>query len=422
MRDDGAVVYLNGTEVLRSNMARGEINHLTEASGTAGPNGDELKFLTFSANGNLLKPGKNVIAVQVHQVHGRSSDVGFQLELLGSNQDIPSYLVTLLKDENRNGLLEASIKLLPIDYREDAKKAWSYNLRFSDISELESSTLEARQLAIILAKKLKSRNFDELVASQVSFLEKTPTGENLAMRAKILNYKLANSFGKSADKKAISELIDLIVSPPRTKNLSSELIDLSDYYNASMFHFSGWWGSHEGDDLRTLPEQYDQSENIPFDLRGIIQLNSAKNDEGKTANDNWRIRREYPEAVRGVNIEKKANKIHFLTGLLFGDDIEIGQTAMKVKIHFEDNSQESFSLRGKVDVFDYWIHTEERREAIERLDTDKIGWIGTCARGHGRALTKFSWENPHPDKKVSHLDFEGGLADAAPFIVAITTE
>jgi hypothetical protein len=149
MRDDGAVVYLNGTEVLRSNMARGEINHLTEASGTAGPNGDELKFLTFSANGNLLKPGKNVIAVQVHQVHGRSSDVGFQLELLGSNQDIPSYLVTQLKDENRNGLLEASIKLLPIDYREDAKKAWSYNLRSSDISELESSTLEARQLAII---------------------------------------------------------------------------------------------------------------------------------------------------------------------------------------------------------------------------------------------------------------------------------
>jgi hypothetical protein len=273
-----------------------------------------------------------------------------------------------------------------------------------------------------LANKLKSRNFDELVASQVSFLEKTPTGENLAMRAKILNYKLNNSFGKSADKKAISELIDLIVSPPRTKNLSSELIDLSEYYNASMFHFSGWWGSHEGDDLRTLPEQYDQSENIPFDLRGIIQLNSAKNDEGKTANDNWRIRREYPDAVRGVNIEKKANKIHFLTGLLFGDDIEIGQTAMKVKIHFEDNSQESFSLRGKVDVFDYWIHTEERREAIERLDTDKIGWIGTCARGHDRALTKFSWENPHPDKKVSHLDFEGGLANAAPFIVAITME
>ena len=81
------------------------------------------------------------------------------------------------------------------------------------------------------------------------------------------------------------------------------------------------------------------------------------------------------------------------------------------------------SVNGKkVDVFDYWIHTKERREPIESLDADKIGWIGECSNGDARALTKYSWENPHPDKKVSHIDFEGGLSETAPFIVAITIE
>lgn len=76
--DDGAVVYVNGTEIYRSNMPTGVISYVTLASvsregGTA---------LTNTA-ANTLNSGLNVVAVEVHQFDPNSSDLSFALELLG---------------------------------------------------------------------------------------------------------------------------------------------------------------------------------------------------------------------------------------------------------------------------------------------------------------------------------------------------
>ena len=63
-RDDGAVVYLNGTEIVRANMPEGEINFDTETfdSGDDGEN-----FHRFEVSPEHLVAGDNVIAVEVHQ-------------------------------------------------------------------------------------------------------------------------------------------------------------------------------------------------------------------------------------------------------------------------------------------------------------------------------------------------------------------
>ena len=83
-RDDGAVVYLNGTEVARSNMPGGTITHTTQAASVTG-GGDESTFFNFSLDPDLLVSGSNTIAVEVHQVSGTSSDISFDLELLGGS-------------------------------------------------------------------------------------------------------------------------------------------------------------------------------------------------------------------------------------------------------------------------------------------------------------------------------------------------
>lgn len=84
LRDDGAVVYLNGTEVLRSNMPSGEVSHLTYAfepiSGA-----DEGTFFTFNLPPSALVQGTNVLAVEIHQSSPTSSDLSFDLELAGSS-------------------------------------------------------------------------------------------------------------------------------------------------------------------------------------------------------------------------------------------------------------------------------------------------------------------------------------------------
>jgi hypothetical protein len=78
VRDDGAVVYLNGVEVARTNMPGGTISSSTLASSTIG---DASVPVLFDIDQTLLQPGTNTIAVEIHQVSATSSDISFSLEL-----------------------------------------------------------------------------------------------------------------------------------------------------------------------------------------------------------------------------------------------------------------------------------------------------------------------------------------------------
>ncbi|MFM1768986.1 MAG: hypothetical protein RJA22_1515 [Verrucomicrobiota bacterium] len=83
LRDDGAAVYLNGTEVWRDNLPPGAgLNHLSLAL-AAVTGGAELAWLTNTLNPALLVTGTNLLAVEVHQNSSTSSDLGFDFELLG---------------------------------------------------------------------------------------------------------------------------------------------------------------------------------------------------------------------------------------------------------------------------------------------------------------------------------------------------
>ena len=83
LRDDGAVVYLNGTEIWRSNMAAGAVGYLTPASSAvAGADEGAFHAACLMAAG-LLVAGDNVLAVEIHQSSGASSDISFDLELRG---------------------------------------------------------------------------------------------------------------------------------------------------------------------------------------------------------------------------------------------------------------------------------------------------------------------------------------------------
>jgi len=82
-RDDGAIVYLNGSPVMTSNMPGGTVNFDTPASGVAG-GGDETTFFSQSLGLSNLVIGTNVLAVEVHQASGTSSDISFDLRLRGT--------------------------------------------------------------------------------------------------------------------------------------------------------------------------------------------------------------------------------------------------------------------------------------------------------------------------------------------------
>jgi hypothetical protein len=86
LRDDAGVVYLNGSEVFRSSNLPAPpvpIDFTTRALST-GEN--SIDTATFSARD--LRAGENTVAVEIHQESITSSDVSFDLELIGA----PSHL------------------------------------------------------------------------------------------------------------------------------------------------------------------------------------------------------------------------------------------------------------------------------------------------------------------------------------------
>jgi hypothetical protein len=83
VRDDGALVWLNGVEIARSNLPAGPIAWNTHAPIAVG-GAEESAFFSYSFSPALLASGANVLAVEVHQQSGTSSDVSFDLELAAS--------------------------------------------------------------------------------------------------------------------------------------------------------------------------------------------------------------------------------------------------------------------------------------------------------------------------------------------------
>lgn len=95
--DDGAVIYLNGTEVHRTaTMPAGAVTYDTRP--TLGDDG--AAWVSVDLNPNVLLTGSNVIAAEVHQTTANSSDVVFDLELkadqLPSGSASDANLVTAL--------------------------------------------------------------------------------------------------------------------------------------------------------------------------------------------------------------------------------------------------------------------------------------------------------------------------------------
>ena len=87
------MVYLNGTEVFRTNMPTGTISYSTLASADAADDGETPQ--TVSLSSATFVNGTNVIAVEIHQRTRSSADITFDLQLTAaSGGDLVAPVVT----------------------------------------------------------------------------------------------------------------------------------------------------------------------------------------------------------------------------------------------------------------------------------------------------------------------------------------
>ena len=93
LRDDGAIVYLNGKEILSSNMPLTNINYKTLAPYACSELA-QTTYATYDVPITDLKEGDNVFAVEVHQASVASSDLSFDLESIAEQAGNPETYVS----------------------------------------------------------------------------------------------------------------------------------------------------------------------------------------------------------------------------------------------------------------------------------------------------------------------------------------
>ncbi|MFZ1529142.1 MAG: metallophosphoesterase family protein [Ferruginibacter sp.] len=81
--DDAIVVWVNGVEAFRNNITASPVNYASLGANMAG-NGATI--FSGSVNTSLFNAGDNLVAVEIHQTTTSSSDLFFDMELIGVNE------------------------------------------------------------------------------------------------------------------------------------------------------------------------------------------------------------------------------------------------------------------------------------------------------------------------------------------------
>lgn len=89
LRDDGAVVYLNGTKILSSNMRTSDVTYATYSIDVVGSPAQNTYFAYSTNAAHLLRVGANTVAVEVHQCNATSSDLYFDLDIVATADQNP---------------------------------------------------------------------------------------------------------------------------------------------------------------------------------------------------------------------------------------------------------------------------------------------------------------------------------------------
>lgn len=199
--------------------------------------------------------------------------------------------------------------------------------------------------------------------------------------------------------------------PARDANASPQLLDLTPQYNAMLSQ--PWHGTdiHNGNDLASLPTGVQNFGGASFDIRGIVQVRSKS-----VSSTN------YPVEVKGIRVNQKCKRLHFLHAAGFGSVADEGQQIGSYVLHFANNR-----MRLEIPIIygesvRNW-HTLKGEPESQELN---VAWTGENAVSHkaGQKIRLFltTWTNLVPDLEIESIDLVSAMTTPAPFLIAITAE
>ena len=236
--DDGAIVYLNGKEVVRFNVPAGAPPDQDLRASSAG----EARTRDFLIPAGHLVRGDNVLAAQVFQHSIHSSDVVFSAAL-HTDAPLPMERLQAFDPEPASSLLDQWVPALALPL-ETHWREQAICMQSAILGRWEEALEECRKL--------------------------TPRSAESAMRLRWFQQTALRRLGRA---EAADTLFRQAV-PARDSSTPAELIDLSAHYNALVtepWHLTAEGMGYEPF-LENFPAGTGSFDGISFDARGILQL------------------------------------------------------------------------------------------------------------------------------------------------------
>ena len=237
LSDDGFVLYLNGVEVVRNNLPDGEVSYNTLTLGNRNSN-EEDKYIEFPVSIAALRDGVNVLAAEVHQPNGTSTDLGFDLEF------------AVFSDKSPVGVKQRVFQLK----KGETISNWDDAVRVAQKEQAaitsEVAVLEWAPELLELKPKQKSKSSNLIVWSG-QFVQRRPGAVRFKVNADVggvlVGGRLVASVGKGNNELGVSDIyleaglhsfmaiawmqdIDSGISVQRAReNLAKEGVDLSSF-------------------------------------------------------------------------------------------------------------------------------------------------------------------------------------------------
>ena len=256
-----------------------------------------------------------------------------------------------------------------------------------------------------LEKRGRAEEAIEAFGKVVQGSGSNPDYGSLRNRALLHRVKLLRRFGRLEE--ASRDNVEALGIPARDLKASSEVVDLSAFFNTSL----------DSDGLdREIPSVAFLSELPPglrrlsgasgtlFDLRGAIQLNNLDQFPG------------VPNSVQDIPIRRRCRRLTFLQATHYAEteNTQIGHYLA----HYSDGKQEKIPIIYGQDLRDWWYKKGEPFECQNAV----VCWSKTNSVSGPIRLFSRSWENPRPGTQVLSLDFVSSQTKCAPFLIAISVE
>jgi hypothetical protein len=193
--------------------------------------------------------------------------------------------------------------------------------------------------------------------------------------------------------------------PPRLAQTPAECVDLTEYYNANLLQT--WHPGMPNNSLDMLPPGLLQLADVVYDVRGLIQISGTdlRNAGGH-----------YPEQINGIKVAQRCRQLHFLhaAGWRAPDGTRLGSYV----IHYADQQEQVIPISYAEEVRDWNGSNDTSTEVTHGT----LVWSAINNAGLHVRLFKTTWVNPMPENEIVSLDYTSAMANAAPFLVAITAE